>query len=177
MRGKFRPKGSRCDNTGEEIFVAEFIVHESYNPMSRLREHNIALIRLQHATSSVRPICLPTTLDQQGKDYDGVVFTVAKFGQTNRGMYNRIENETIDLAFELSKQCNQLNLTKTKHVSESRDGVKVRGSNFAECLDKYRQSSTISSSSIMSLDHNVFCAQGEGDVDFCSGAAGNLIVF
>lgn len=78
-----------CADPVEDIPVAELIIHESYQPSSNSRAHDIALIRLQRAVpikDYTRPICLPI-LDLQNKNYGRSALTIAGFGRTLTGMY------------------------------------------------------------------------------------------
>lgn len=73
-----------CSDPPVNIQIAESIVHEGYQPYSKNREHDIALLRLSRPvnfTKWIKPLCLPTTSTLRGLDY-GVetTFTVSGWG-------------------------------------------------------------------------------------------------
>lgn len=75
-----------CSDHPVNYSIAEIIVHDGYQPHSKNREHDIALIRLSHSakfTFWIKPLCLPTASTLRGLDYgDETTFVVAGWGAT-----------------------------------------------------------------------------------------------
>ncbi|XP_045461314.1 CLIP domain-containing serine protease 2-like isoform X1 [Harmonia axyridis] len=68
-----------------DVNIEEEIINEKYDPKDKNLKHDIALLRLETKvsyTDYVRPICLPTLLEERKKTYNGMILTVAGWGQT-----------------------------------------------------------------------------------------------
>lgn len=61
-------------------------------PASKLQENDIALLRLSNNvayTDWIKPICLPTSEHLRTANYENVAMSVAGWGKTENGIYNR----------------------------------------------------------------------------------------
>lgn len=71
-----------------DVPIAETIVHENYDALSRQQSDDIALLRLTRPvrfTDWIKPICLPFAPTLKNKNFDGAPVIVAGFGKTENG--------------------------------------------------------------------------------------------
>lgn len=84
--------GSDCAPDPVNVAVEERIAHEEYQPNDSNQYHDIALLRLKRDVSFsdyIKPICLPTSVEELKKTYLGQQLFVAGWGKTeNRSESN-----------------------------------------------------------------------------------------
>ncbi|XP_045461316.1 CLIP domain-containing serine protease 2-like isoform X3 [Harmonia axyridis] len=100
-----------------DVNIEEEIINEKYDPKDEDLKHDIALLRLVTKvsyTDYVRPICLPTLLEERKKTYNGMTLTVAGWGQTENRSSSSVKLKVLVPVMKLS-QCEAL-LSKARKV-------------------------------------------------------------